>query len=262
MKKTSRQLLVCSLALLGAALAPNTLRAVPYASSITESGGQVNFYLNEPADSVRVIFSGPASTNILGALPKGPGSFSRGAAASYRIEVTKSTASAWTQISASTNEFLHYFSPGGIAINNNPANLALFGRIYIANNVGGTTAAPGFRPTQDGIYILNPDQSDALAQGTAARTAGISFVPGNVAEGQASPFKIEVGPDNNLYISDYSGANANIYRTDPDVTTFEQLLDGIGATANPAVHTTINGSAIAKGTTAGNNLVIYAVDGR
>jgi len=263
MKKTSRQLLVCSLALLGAALAPHTLLAVPYASSITESGGLVNFYLNEPADNVRVIFSGPASTNNLGALPKGPGSFSRGAAASYRIEVTKSTASAWTQISASTNEFLHYFSPGGIAINNNPANLALFGRIYIANNVEGNAATAGpSRPTEQGIYILNPDQSDGLGQGTFARTAGIPFIAGTSAEGAASPFKIEVGPDNNLYISDYSGANANIYRTDPDVTTFEQLLDGIGADANTAVHTTINGSAIAKGTTAGNNLVVYAVDGR
>jgi hypothetical protein len=73
--------------------------ATPYASGVTESGGNVSFYLNEAADNVKVAFSNPNSTLDLGALNRGQHTFPRGTATSYQIQVTKSAPPVWTRIS-------------------------------------------------------------------------------------------------------------------------------------------------------------------
>ncbi|MEO5803939.1 MAG: Calx-beta domain-containing protein [Verrucomicrobiota bacterium] len=239
-------------------------KAVPYASAVTESGGNVSFILNESGAGVKVVFSGPASTLDLGTLSKGLQTFPRGAATAYQIEVTKSVAPVWTQISTDTNQFNLYFSPGGIAVNRNPTNLALFGRAYVAENVGGLATTVGTRTVQEGIYVINADQSDALAQGDIAKTAGITFDPGTASAGPGpkSPWKIEVGADNNLYIADFTTNLGTIYQTDPDVITSTVVLSGIGSTVNPTVHTSCNGSPIVKGSTALGNLQVWAIDGQ
>lgn len=234
-------------------------KAVPYASGISNNAGTVSFILNEAADSVRVIFDGGASTNDPGSA-KGLHSFALGGATTYEIQVVKNAPQTWAQISVDTNNFVKFFQPKGIAVNLNPANLALFGRIYVGTSTAGTTApvASG-RTTGKGIYVLNADQSDALGQGDTELTGGIFF-----ASSANSPFRIEIGQDNNLYIGDFADANANIYQTDADVSSGSgaTMLSGIGNTANPTVHTTCNGSPIAKGSLATSDLVLWAIDGQ
>ncbi|MEO7676654.1 MAG: hypothetical protein ABIV39_07835, partial [Verrucomicrobiota bacterium] len=63
---------------------PNATRAVPYASRLSESGGNVAFSLNETADNVKVVFANPASTMDLGALARGIYTFPRGTSTSYQ----------------------------------------------------------------------------------------------------------------------------------------------------------------------------------
>ena len=252
------------LALAFTTLANYVGNAVPYASGITTNGGTVSFILNEAADNVKVIYDGGGAgkTNDLGALAKGSQSFpfDTGIHTSYEIHVNKSAPGTWAQTSDDLNPLVRFYGGRGIAVYNNPADLSRFGRIYIANTAAGSiTAAPtaSSRTVGKGIYILNSDQSDALGWANTAQTAGIGF-----ASSANSPFKIEMGEDNYLYISDYSDANATIFRTDAEVTTNDMVLSGAGSAANPTVHTDIQGSAIAKGSIAGANLVIWAIDGQ
>ncbi len=266
MMKPSNKTAPCWGASLIAAVALTTCQqaeAIPYASKVTNQSGNVSFILNESADNVKVIFDGGGlgKTNDLGALAKGSYSFTLGAASSYEIHVTKSAAPTWAQISDDLNPLVRFYGPRGIAVFNDPSDLGRFGRVYVANSVAGpVTEAPAAsaRTTGKGIYVLNADLSDALGYGETAQTAGIIFDPSNAG----SPFKLELGEDKKLYISDYSNNYCTVYRSDPDVTAGEVVLEGIGYTANPTVHTDIEGSAIAKGSLASGNLVLWAIDGQ
>ncbi len=232
--------------------------ATPYASAVRVNGTDVSFILNEAADKVTVIFDGGVSTQDLGARDKGTHTFNQGAASSYEIVVKKSAPPVWNLISADTNRLLLFNSGRGVAVNMQPSS-PYFGRIYVANSAAGTATG---RPVGDGIYILNPDQTDALGRGDAVSTAGITFTSGG---GQANtPWRIEVGPDNYLYIADFSTNTGTIYRTDPDVSSGSGavVLALPGATNNPSVHTTIGSSPIVLGSLATADMVVYAIDGQ
>lgn len=238
-----------------------TARAVPYASGVTNNAGTVSFVLNEPAGNVTVEFDGGASNLDMGALTNGTHSFQTGTAASFRIVVKKNAPLAWTQIGTDTT-LSRFFSARGVAVNTNPAT-PLFGRIYVANAVSGTTAT-GARQTGDGLYLLNADRTDALGRGNTASTGGLNFSPAPAAQDGNSPWRIEIGPDNRVYIADFSTNFGTIYRTDADVTTGEQVLAGngqIGPNAQITIHTTIGGSPIVKGSLETGDLSIYAIDG-
>jgi hypothetical protein len=252
----------------GAALALalcQTAKAVPYASGISNVAGTVSFYLNENSDNVKVIFDGggTGNTNDLGALTKGKQSFALGSHSSWEIHVSKSATPGWTKTSADTNVWAQFYSPSGVAVNKNPTNLALFGRIYVAEAASGKTAA-GRTTVGDGIFILNPDQSDALGRGDTASVGSINFDPGSsTTSAGRSPNKIEVGEDNYLYIGDWSTVNGTVFRTDPDVTTSEEVLLGAGnGMWDSTVHTTINGSPVAKGSLAEGTLQLWTIDGQ
>jgi len=244
------------------ALLNNTLQAVPYASCITNdfAGNNVYYYLNEDAGSVKFVVG--AITNDLGAQPRGLHSVPVSGPTSYQILVNKSVVVSWVRTAddalggTNANKFLRFFSPGGIAVNQNPKSLARFGRIYVLENAGGTTGSG--RTVQDGLYVLNADRSDAFGQNDTALNGGLTWVAGNAAasDGVRSPWKIEIGTDDYVYISDFSTNNGGIFRVDPEVTTGEIVLATPGRSANPTVHTDCNGSAIAKGSIAGGNLQI------
>jgi len=246
---------------IAALLKPSPVSAVPYASGVTNNAGTVSFILNEDAGNVTVVLDGGPNSTDLGALAKGTHSFNLGAATSFSIVVKKNVAPGWTQISTDTN-LVRFFSARGVAVNLDPAT-PLFGRVYVANAVAGTTGVGG-RATGDGIYVLNPDLSDALGQGNTALTGGLNFSPQPAAQNGNSPWRIEVGQDNRLYIADFSTNQGTLYRTDPDVTTGEQVLAGmgsIGPDVNLAVHTTIGGSPIARGSLETGDLTIWSTDG-
>ena len=237
-------------------------QATPYASGLTNNAGVVSFILNEDAGNVTVTLNPGGSTLDLGALGKGPHDFNLGAATSFQIVVRKVASAGWSLISSDTNTFLQFPTPRGVAVNMN-TNSPQFGRIYVANSAAGTTGTG--RTVGDGLYLLNPDQTDALGRGDTASTAGIAFdaVGGTSTPGANSPWRLEVGPDGSLYIADFSTNTGNIYRTDADVSPSSgiNMLENFGIT-NQTVHTTIGSSPVISGSLANNDLTIWAIDGR
>ena len=239
---------------------PSVSHAVPYASQISESGGIVTFRLNEAADNVKVVFTGPNSTLDMGAVPRGVTNFNRGGAASYEIQVTKSAPPAWSLISSDSDPLNQFFAPLSVAVNRNPGSTN-FGRIYILEDGGIVT---GGRTTTEGVFVNNPDVTDAFAQGNTGLQAGLGALTIFAATGGSDrydPFAIEVGDDDYLYITDANNPRGALLRTTPDVTTGEEVLFGVGNTVAPSVHTVTYGIAV-KGSLAANNLKIWATDGQ
>ena len=110
---------------------------------------------------------------------------------------------------------LRFPQPRGVAVNTDPAS-AYFGRVYVANATAGpitVTAYAGTRTAEDGIYLLNSDLSDALQLGDTARTAGLDFATGTTV----APYRLSVGADGNLYVTDWSDTAGSLYVTDPNV---------------------------------------------
>lgn len=239
---------------------PLVSRAVPYASSVSESAGTVTFYLNEAADNVKVVFSGPGSTLDLGALARGSYNLPRGTAASYQIEVTKSAPPLWTQISDDTNALLQFFAPISLSVNRNPASTN-FGRIYVLEDGG---QVGGGRLTSEGIFVLNADISDAFAQGNTGLQAGLgsfNIFAGTGGSDRYDPFQIEVGDDDYIYISDANDPRGGVLRADPTVTTGEPVLEGIGNAVATNIHTVLYGIHT-KGSLSAGNLKVWCTDGQ
>ncbi len=236
-------------------------QATPYASGLTNSNGTISFILNESADSVKVIFDGGASTSDLGALTAGKHSFSLGAATAFRIAVTKIAAPGYlqgvlNQISVDTNVFVTFVNQRGVAVNKNPTS-PYFGRIYVSVGATGANATSG-RSVGDGIYVLNADQTDALGQGNIALTGGLAFSTTSAE----SPHRLVLGPDDNLYINDWSDATGTLYVTDPNVSGGANVLDGTGGPF-PITSARIHGSISAahvEGSLATGDLVVYVID--
>ncbi|MGI8965234.1 MAG: hypothetical protein ACR2H1_03995, partial [Limisphaerales bacterium] len=204
--------------------------ASPYATSLTNNAGTISFILNESADNVKIISNNCAITNNLCALPKGTTSTKLGIAGIFKVVVTKSAPAIYTQTSVDTNSLVTFNSPRGVTVNQNPAS-PYFGRIYVANSADGLTMGPGGRPVGDGIYLLNADQTDAVGRGNNASTGGIDFLSSSL-----DPYKISVGPDDNLYINNFSISVATTWVVDANVTSNSLVLAGIGENTNPTVH--------------------------
>ncbi|MEO7299307.1 MAG: Calx-beta domain-containing protein [Verrucomicrobiota bacterium] len=236
---------------------------MPYASSVSESGGNVTFYLNETADNVKVVFAGPSSTLNLGT-NRGSYTFARGGAASYEIQVTKSAAPVWTQISQDTNTLVQFFAPRSVAVNQNPKSL-YFGRIYVmeqGNSTGGGTTGSG-RTISKGIYGLNPDLTDAVGQGNTGLTGGLDalniFAP--TANSRYEPWKLFVGEDGYVYVADAQDPRGSLSRVDANMANGELVLAGVANTARPDLHTVVYGINV-RGSMASNNLTVVGIDGQ
>jgi hypothetical protein len=237
---------------LASALVSLNVRATPYASSLTNNAGIVSFRLNEAADSVRVVGNANTLTNVLGARALGLTvtnltSFGlTGGVFSVIVQNVRSNVVA--QIGASIS---NYNSGRGIAVNANPASAA-FGRIYAGNSLGGTLG--------DGVYVYNADFSNPFGASTNLRTAGYDFV----GAGSASPFHLTVAPNDQVYICDWGDSAGNLIVSDPDLTSFEYILQPLtGTAAIPVGSNNIHGSVQAVAITGSTNtgdLKVYSID--
>lgn len=256
--------------LLAVALAASTAPqayAVSYATSLTNTGSAVSFRLNEPADVVKVIYNGGSSVLNLGARPAGITTTNVAITGTFQVEVAKTAGAGYLQgtvlqISSDANTLLQWEQPVGVAINRNPAS-PYFGRIYVSNSRPLPTATG--RNVQDGIYVLNPDFTDALGQGDNALTGGLDFSD-QTGDNQNTtlPWKIEIGEDDNLYIADFTTNSGTIYVTDPNVANGANVLEGLGTPGiSPTAgftHGQIASSVIATGSLSTSNLTLYALD--
>jgi hypothetical protein len=241
--------------------------ARPYASSLTNNAGSISFRLNESADSVKVVSGGV--TNDLGALAAGLHTFALGISGVYQIEVFKAAEAGYataigpnrgavSQIGADIAR-TRFFAPRGLAVNTDPAS-PYFGRIYVSNPQAGTTTT-GSRATGDGIYMLNADFSDAVGQGNTARTGGLDFSTGAAV----SPYRVSIGENSELYITDWSDTTGSLYVTDPNVGAGSgvNILGGPTGSGFPVGLTRIHGSiaaAIVTGSLAASNLTAFVID--
>lgn len=270
-------------ALMLAALLPNPAAANVYATKLEASGvafapgaGHTitfSFILNESADNgvvlkvYRAVGDQLVRTADLGPLPKGAQSWAWDGkddggtlvplGQSYYFTVTASDDgySEWTQISvdADRNKF---YSPRGVSVNTDPAS-RYYGRIYVseavASGANSWTGSPMTR--QDGIYMLNADSTDAVGQGDSARTGGVAWLTNS----SASPWRCFVGPDDQVYVCDWSDPHAGLWVGDPDFVSAQAILDPAGASAVglTANHGSIP-AAMVEGV--GVNRVLYTMD--
>jgi hypothetical protein len=268
------------LALAVTALSSVVARAVPYASCITNNAGTVSYYLNEPATDVTIIYDGGGvgKTNDLGALTKGPHTFSMTGHTSYKIQVTQIAPVGWTLTSDDSNLLNLYGSPRGVTVSQVSSNLSTFGRIYVADSATPgaaadkiTDVATGHVRTNfgKGVYVLNADQSDCVGQVFASSTAGIQVqaasngVSFNLATpSTSSPFHLGFGPDNKLYMNCFGTVDATTWRsTNADCFGFELVLSGVGENVNTTVHTDSASKPIVRGSTQDGSLTLLTLDG-
>jgi hypothetical protein len=270
--KMFRHLLCIAATMLLVALSAN---AHPYASSVTNNSGTIQFILNENADSVSVAFDNATVTNVLGALPKGANSFSLGGHTNYAIIVTKAGSGSFTQLTDDSSNAVQFIAPRGVGVNVNPQRSA-FGRIYVVNswpsvtpdNLGTTNATGDGRLVGRGIYAINQDGSDALGQGTNALVGDMVFG----TSVRYSPYRVCVGPDDSVYVEDlsgsytaslnpattysYSAAGGGVWWASADFSSSGPLFDtnDLGTVFDGGLGLWVTGSIAA------NNLVVYTDD--
>ncbi len=200
---------VLALAVLG--LLSSAAMATPYASGIVNlGGGDYSFILNQDAGGVVIDRWGDTPLD-LGALAKGTHTFSIGGGTGFDIGVSSSAAPGWLQISNDDDNTSKYYLPRGVAVNRNAAS-PYFGWIYGSNATAGTTISG--RTLGEGLYAMSADQADITGQGDTEYTGGVDWVSG----GSSSPFKLTVGPDNNVYVADWSDGHSGLWRAPGDLS--------------------------------------------
>lgn len=178
----------------------------------------------------------------------------------FTVEAADSGFSSWTLISEATNQNLKFYNPRSIAVNKNP-NSPYFGRVYVMNVVGGTTTAPlpPQRTLTKGMFALNADLTDALGQGDAGITGGGVFTTS-----AASPLTITIGPDDKIYMFDWTDDNSGVFVAPGDLSgNWPALLAPANRFNQPEPKTQpITHGSISSGVVVGKGLsrTIYWVD--
>ncbi len=259
--------------------ATNPAGATPYASGVSNNAGNVSFFVNESADSIKVILSnGAGGTNTLSGTNRGQYSFSLGTNTSYKIVVTKASGAGYKssdgsggavklQISDSTNPNLNFENPRAIAVNQNPSS-KYFGRIYAANTRTNRAGLP--RVMGIGIYMINPDQTSAHGAGlenTPMRPSNWPLAATSSSSGNTFPYGFCIGSDDSVYVADWTDSTGNLWITSGDASdpgsSVLKLLSGVGTALTPIgndnTHGSINAAWI-EGSVAQSNLVAYTID--
>ena len=248
-----------AVAIMVAAFSIQGLKASPFASSIVNNAGTINFVLNEGGGNVYVVFE-DGSTNLMGVLPSGGTNFLLGSHTSYAIYVIKTGNGTPSLISIDTNQFSVWPSPRGVTSNRNPGVGSLFGRVYVANSSAASTGQ--FAPPYNkgiGLYALNADLSDSPLSHGATAWGGAFFV--SIASA-SSPYRIRVAPDNTILVGDLSAGGAALWQFAPDLNSSNLVLGPIGNTAGLAAksHGELFGTPIMTGSIAQSNLVVWTGD--
>lgn len=197
---------------------PSSAIANIYASELkaekTETDYLLKFTLNENATAVRIdIFDDDNIIKIIdaGAMNKGIQSVSVPLAElptgtfSWKVTASADAVDRPVKISDDARPELQFYSPRGVAIDNNFES-PFFGRIYATETAGGTTTN---RTTQDGVYILNAALEDVTQQGAQSYAGSVTW------GGSSSPMRLAVAEDGKVYITDWSDAHPGVWIMDP-----------------------------------------------
>src|SRR5262249_53316609 len=112
----------------------------------------------------------------------------------------------------------------------------------------------------------------AVGQGNTAKTAGVTWnTTGGASVGNTySPYRLGVGPDDSVYVSEAMSNTCTIYLIDPDLNTSTMLLSPAGLVTpganigSPGVAQTSHGRPLSRpiafGSLAAGTLVLYDID--
>ena len=260
------------------AVQSGTIWANVYATNLGQSANAFNtgqnvtlsYLLNESATSATVEILNPSNTvvrSITGGTSVGvnqviwDGKNNSNAnlpSGNYSFRVTSAgtarPGTAWTSIS--TDSVLNNFEqPRGVAVNKNPDS-PYYGRVYVSNSRNLPTAAG--RAMSDGLFMLNADLSDTgIAVGTGPHAGGADWPSG----GSVGPFRVEVGPDSSVYVTDWSDPHSGLWQAPADLSgNWTEILDsssGRDAGGGTLVHGSIS-DVVITGTGASRKL--YTAD--
>ncbi len=201
--------------------------AVPYASSVRNTMDSTwEFVLNEAADSVTVLRDGGNPFNI--ATPAaGRHTFPMAGFTTFSIEVSKSAAEGWTELSQSSNLFADFERPTGLAVNSIPSS-PYFGTVYV-NNASTLTTATG-RTMGDGVYALTADLMGvdlaSFAKVTNANDTSQAKAPGwTVAGSNSSAWRLALDDSGNVIVTDWSDANGGVKYATANLTMGGLILN-------------------------------------
>jgi hypothetical protein len=230
----------CAILTLLLAAGPTTAAfAVPYASSVRNTGGSDwEFVLNEAADAVTVLRDGGNALTLPGTV--GRHSFSMMGFNSFSIEVSKSAPAAWTSITDPNNMFDDFTLPTGIGVVTDSSNLAYFGAVYVGNAQPVPTKSG--RQMGDGIYALTADMKGVSLPTFAAvsdpNDTTQAKAPGFVVAGSnSSPWRISFDDSGNLLIADWADSNGGVKYASRDLTMGGLVLGGVDANGTPVAET-------------------------
>lgn len=287
-----RRVAALTLAVSAAALAVSAVQttpavAAPYPSAVNVSGTTVTFRLNEVADALTYSINGgpeqalPTSVGVQTFSLNDPsdsfqifarktdtvgysiptGNLITGGASQLRVN---SREAGFRLISSDLNANNRFNSARGVAVNRN-ANSQFFGTTYVSNSAATNTAAgtatlAARTGLGDGLYAVNADGTDTLGTGSVAQTGGITAW--TTTPSTNAPYRLSVGPDNNVYIADFSDATGNIWKMNPNLTNGQNVFAGIGGpTILPSGQNHGSSTAVyVEGTEAGGDLTIYTLD--
>lgn len=169
---------------------------------------------------------------------------------SFKVTASATGFGGWTQISNDASPTNQFYSPRGVTVNRDPAS-PYYGRTYVVEPVGGLCGSG--RTTTEGLYLLNADQSSAVGQGDTGLRGGVTWGTTN------SPYRAEVGPDGNVYISDWSDSHSGLWMADANVAAATEVLDSTGRDANGlnATHGSISATMVEG---VGAARTIYTID--
>jgi hypothetical protein len=248
--------LTCQLAILSL-LSTAAIKATPYATELSSNGGVVSFRLNQNTatnDTVLIISSGGTVTNAVQLPSADESNFLPSGIFQTNLTLADGPFKVYikhtgTGVISPNSPTVSFNSPRGIAVNSRPGS-PYFGWVYVANSAAGAEG--------DGMFAFTSDLSDAVGQGTAAKTAGFDFGSG----GGSSPYHASVAPDDSVLVTDWSDANGNVIAMDPELNTFEYVLKPlVGTAAAPVGADNNHGSlsaAVITGT--GADRVLYTMD--
>ena len=272
MKKIFLPLLMCA-ALCSAQQANAEANIYAYGLKVN-SNAEVQFTLNATPTSVAVNFYKDATLvhtiNVENAV-KGENKVAVDLSAATGVangdqltwEVVASAAAneSAVKFSDDTQVAQQFFRSSGVAVNTNPAS-PNFGNIYVSNSIPGDAAA---RNTPDGIYILDASLTDVTGQGNTPYTGGITWVDNAKLTSVASPHRIALDEEDNLFICDWSDGHSGVYVMDTNNPSadFKEIFggtrDGNGLASEGGVN--IHGSISALCVTGkGTDRALYTYD--
>jgi hypothetical protein len=232
-------------------------------SVIDDTDGRFRFTLNEDAQSVVISISKEGETltsHNAGALTKGTHSiinpFGTTGFDAWSVTATARPVSRPVKISGSESHF-QFNNSRGVVVDNNPES-PFFGRIYISEGQGGSATG---RTTNDGVYVLDAGLNDITGQGATAYAGNVGW-----HTTAASPFRLAVAPNGQVYITDWSDTPASgIWVMDPanPGAAFRPVFGGttdatgLATESGTAIHGSVSDCKV-LGT--GDNMKLYTLD--